>query len=1277
MHLRSLFPAVWGILLLSAIAAAQPRQGGFSGYGLIPREETGADRFLHAHPESDGRGVVVAIFDTGVDPGAPGLQVTSDGRPKILDLIDGTGSGDVDTSKVVTAEDGRLTGLSGRTLKLGSDWRNPTGQYHLGFKRAYELYPDELVERLVQKRREKWDAQQRAAVTALTRELAELDAAHPDPNDTVQKLRAELTTRLEQLNDLQEKYDDPGPLFDCVVFHDGESWRVAIDTNENGDLGDEKLLADYAREHQYATFGSEDLLNFAVHVYADGNLLSIVADSGSHGTHVAGIVAAYLPGEPDLCGLAPGAQLVSVKIGDTRLGSSSSGTGEARGCIAVLDHKCDLINMSFGGASPSPDRGRIPELYSELVNKHGIIFVSSAGNEGPALSTAGSPGATTGALFGVGAYLSPDMMSAQYSMRERAPAAEYTWSSRGPTLDGDLGVKFSAPGGAISPVPNWVLARNQQMHGTSMASPNACGNIALLLSALKAEHRAYSPRSVRRALENTAAEIPNVEVFAQGRGLIQIDKAYEYLHRFTGHVDEDLRFDVRIPARDNARGVYLREPFETDRPCEARVTVSPLFHEDADNREKVDFELRCNLESTARWIECADQLVLMHGGRRLDIRVDPTRLPPGAHYAEIRGYDSTSPERGPLFRVPITVIRPEQIEIGGERDWHETLKLETGKLQRRFFAVPSGATWADLRVRRLDDDEPRTIVLHTVQLVPGCAYNEWELQAYLTLSAQAEEVRSFKVAPGRTLEVCLAQSWSSLGGAELEWELTFHGLQPDSTAVALEGSAVATPLRVAAPLRRARLAPRATLDTLRQTIRPAQFELRPLDGQRDRLPDERQIYELVLTYNFKLADDARVTPRVAMTNLDELNDSFQSQMYMLFDSAKRLIHSDADDPKPVQLDKGDYVLRFHLRYADREQLKRLKSEPLLLDRTLDSPVALAFYPDPLTAISGVGAFAPRTLEAGDTAALWLVGPPAEKLPKGAQPGDVLLGTLALGASESKLGGAGDRPGGYRLTYVVPPKPVEKDKTADPGTAGMSEPNKPTPAQRLAEAVRDLKVARLAELHDEANAALFDQVAAEVLAEYPNFLPVLVEQLMRADGQDRDKNLPVVVAAADRVIAQIDTAKLAAHYGVKLDPDDEAAAKVRAELDRQKAALTEALSRKARALLDQALQARPTTARADITTKPADEPFEQAFAELAKWVDTTADDYLLLHIDRERYYGRLGEALKLLNKKLADVKPDKKLYTKRAALLGELGWTHWQQYDEKWLLLRFPATYPPF
>ena len=96
--------------------------------------------------------------------------------------------------------------------------------------------------------------------------------------------------------------------------------------------------------------------------------------------------------------------------------------------------------------------------------------------------------------------------------------------SAGPTADGGHGVSVCAPGGAIAPVPQWSQQSRQLMNGTSMSSPNACGGVALLISALKQSNGVVTPARVRRAMEATAAPLGSgpEDTLAYGAGLLQV-----------------------------------------------------------------------------------------------------------------------------------------------------------------------------------------------------------------------------------------------------------------------------------------------------------------------------------------------------------------------------------------------------------------------------------------------------------------------------------------------------------------------------------------------------------------------------------------------------------------------------------------------------------------------------------------------------------------------------------------------------------------------------------
>ena len=62
-----------------------------------------------------------------------------------------------------------------------------------------------------------------------------------------------------------------------------------------------------------------------------------------------------------------------------------------------------------------------------------------------------------------------------------------------------------------------------------MASPNACGGIALLCCAAVASGISYTSESIKALVQSTAVKITDQEEFGQGYGLLQVQSAWETL----------------------------------------------------------------------------------------------------------------------------------------------------------------------------------------------------------------------------------------------------------------------------------------------------------------------------------------------------------------------------------------------------------------------------------------------------------------------------------------------------------------------------------------------------------------------------------------------------------------------------------------------------------------------------------------------------------------------------------------------------------------------------
>ncbi len=456
--------------------------------GLMPLHSAGVDDFRARHPTYDGRGVLIAILDTGVDPGVDGLIVTSTGAPKTLDVRDFSGEGVVRLAPVTATGDGTVS-VAGRAL---------SGAGRIGrLTTATTWYAGLLAER----------------------PLGKVPAADLNGDGT------------------------NSDTFPVLVVKATDGWVAFIDTNLDGSFEDEMPLHDYRQGREAVALGAKPITLAANFGEVSGvPTLAFVFDNNAHGTHVAGIAAGHnLFNVAGFDGVAPGAQLLGLKIANDARGgiSMSGGIQHAMEYAARFAEQRNLplvLNLSWGIGNEPGERAVMDSIVNAFVIAHpGIVFTISAGNDGPGLSTVGLPGSAELALS-VGAAL-PGIYVPLEEDGARPAATDFVGSFSG------RGGRFAkpdllAPGWAFSTVPSFDTG-NEIKAGTSMSAPYAAGLAACLMSALAQEGRRPDGAEVSAALRVAAAALPGASVLDQGAGLPQLERAYRWLlagHQGSGYV---------------------------------------------------------------------------------------------------------------------------------------------------------------------------------------------------------------------------------------------------------------------------------------------------------------------------------------------------------------------------------------------------------------------------------------------------------------------------------------------------------------------------------------------------------------------------------------------------------------------------------------------------------------------------------------------------------------------------------------------------------------------
>ncbi len=641
--------------------------------GMLDTSSIGAADFIRANPSADGRGVAIAILDSGVDMGVDGLAATAAGEPRVVVARDFTREAQVECRRTARDPSGGVSAGRGTLRALPE---SVTGDIWAGF-------------------------------------LDEASFAASDVPDLNGNGR-------------------PGDRFGVVVFRDSDGrMKALLDLDGDGDMTDASVIGSYSDAYETTRFlggtpaDTYGPVTVAINIEQRGDDFVDVGfhmATGAHGTHVAGIAAGRgIAGQAGWNGIAPGATILSLKIGHNGLAGGATTSGSIRDAMMFAAewgraHGMPVvINLSYGIGSEIDGQSDIDAFCEGFAidNPH-VVVVTSAGNQGPGMSTIDTPAASSG-VISVAALLTPASASELAGAPGIGAPVVMGFSSRG----GEIAKPdVAAPGVAASTVPEWQ--HGDVMAGTSMASPQVAGAAALLLSALVQQHPGaiWNSGMVARALRAGARPVDGFTAIDYGAGLVNVPGAWRYLEKSLSAKGsatvQSIKVEMAVPTLGGRQGgaAYWRAggwaPSEDDR---VSVRVRPIFSGLAGARERSAWFDRFTLTADRPWVRLSKPAVHMKGetDANFEIWVDPEPAGgPGVHVAVVRGVSSS----GTSFEFPVTFVKPWPATVDGCSSVVSLpgVRVAPGRIVRVPVAIPAGAGAVGIAARASAGERASAVV---------------------------------------------------------------------------------------------------------------------------------------------------------------------------------------------------------------------------------------------------------------------------------------------------------------------------------------------------------------------------------------------------------------------------------------------------------------------------------------------------------------------------------------------------------------------------------------